>query len=100
MDCKAATGNARWRRVCRAPRVAHAPQPAAIAGVKLRRDFSFEKLVDAVGIVAVLLRAGFECSPIADRPAVFSVERFWPPAVEDGAIDPAVQRRLHAAGAA
>src|SRR5688500_8590762 len=86
-------------------RVLHAPEPPAreagpVARVELRDDSLREQVVDAVGVVAVLLREALKTAAVADGPAIDFVERFRPPAVEDRAIEAAVQRRLHAAGAA
>src|SRR4051794_38298438 len=87
----------------------HARGPAprrafAVAGVELRSDAALQQVVDRGSVARVLLRLIGNLGGAADRPAVAPpaprVVSLRPPAVEDRAVDPAVQRRLHPAGAA
>ncbi len=97
----------REARHVRAHRLAHDGDPAArqaaaatIAIVERRHDLVLEQLVERVGVGGVGRGVIVGIGVAFDQPAVAAVEAFRPPAVADAQVRHAVERRLHAAGAA
>ena len=85
-------------------RVGHHADPAlrdavAAAVVEPGDDLAFEQPIDRLGVVLVLPGLWFQLAAVADRPAVAAVAGLGPPAVEDRAVEAAVQRGFHPAGA-
>ena len=82
----------------------HLGQPAAGRGaaavVEQRHDLALEQLEEAVGLGLVAPLVVLEHLGRGDGPAVLAVEALVPPAVEDRAVERAVEGGLHARGAA
>src|SRR5438874_2612083 len=77
---------------------AHHADPARGIG-KGREHLGLERRIERRAVAFVLIRGAGRA--VADRPAVDAVlARLGPPAVEDRQVQPAVQGRLHARGAA
>jgi hypothetical protein len=77
-----------------------AGDPARAPLVELRHDLVLEQGEEAVGLELVALGEVGLALGRADGPAVLAVEHLVPPAVEDRAVEGAVERRLLAARAA
>src|SRR5258708_11959894 len=96
-------GAAELRRQQRhaAPDPAHprARQAGRVAVVELRNDLLFERIVQACEVARVDL-SGFSALAVADRPADVFLVGLVPPAVEDRAVEAAVDQHLHAARSA
>ena len=85
-----------WRTIC-THRVGHA---LAVAVVEARRDALLDQLVQRVRLEVVAAVVVADAVGRRDRPAVLAVVPLVPPAVEDGEVQRAVERGLHARRAA
>ncbi len=93
-------------RAERGPGVAQHLDPAAghalvVEVVEAGRDLALDEVVQGGGLeVVALVGVVLETVGRRDRPAELRLVPLVPPAVEDRQVEPAVQRRLHAGGAA
>src|SRR6185295_6766164 len=76
------------------------PQAVRVLLEEERDGLLLEDLVEGERVRGVLLVRGQGHVLLADGPAVVAAIALHPPAVEDAAVDPAVDRALLAAGAA
>src|SRR5688572_7897249 len=73
-----------------------ARQAVAIALVKQRNDLVFEYIVERFGVAFIVRFDVYVARSLADGKAVAAVVGFGPPAIENGAVQTAVQDHLFA----